>query len=264
MTGLAATAGALAWSCEEMRWREHPGAGPGAGDASAPGVDGAEWTPCRALLDPGSPELDDQLRVIGERQGANRLSVRASLFLERYGWALAAAAFTCLLTDRRLPDLTAAGLAVRVDAGGFVDAVLCRDPGADLAGAPWRGVEPLRSGLLDGHLLPLVDRLLERGVHRGRNALRCLLLDALAAGATSAAEATGHLAGEAAALAGAAGDLLGIPAVLRPRVLDVDGRPVRRRAICCLLHTEAGSHCATCPHLSEAETVRLLRAARYR
>jgi hypothetical protein len=254
VTGAATVAGALVWSCVEMSWRERPGAEAGA----------AVWTPCRALLDPGSPELEDHLRVIGERRGASRLSVRASLFLERYAWALAAGAFACVLGDRPLPDLAAGGLAVRVDGDGFVDAVLCLDPGAPgPTPAPSdRGVELLRPGLLDGHLLPLVDRLLERGVHRGRNALRCLLLDALAAGATSAAEATGHLAGEAAALAAAAGDLLGVPAPLRPRILDLDGRPVRRRAICCLLHTEAGSHCATCPHLPEEETVRLLGGAR--
>jgi hypothetical protein len=254
VTGATAVAGAPAWSCVEMRWRVHPGAEAGA----------VAWTPCRALLAPGSPELEDQLRLIGERQGAGRLSVRVSLFLERYAWALAAGAFTCVLGDRPLPDLAAGGLAVRVDGDGFVDGVLCLDPGppGPAPAASGRGVEPLRPGLLDGHLLPLVDRLLERGVHRGRNALRCLLLDALAAGATSAAEATGHLAGEAAALATAAGDLLGVPAALRPRILDLDGRPVRRRAICCLLHTEAGSHCATCPHLPEAETVRLLRGAR--
>jgi hypothetical protein len=257
VTGAAAVARARAWSCTEMRWREHPGHP--AGDTAAAGVPGAEWTPCRALLEPGSPHLDDQLRVVGERQGATRLSVRASLLLERYAWALAAAAFTCVLTERRLPDLAAGRLAVRVDAGGFVDAVLSLEPDLRPVPAPGRELEALRPGLLDGHLLPLVERLLERGVHRGRNALRCLVLDALAAGAASAAEATGGSAGEAAALAAGAGDLLGVSAALRPRILDVDGRLVRRRAVCCLLHTEAGSHCATCPHLAEAETVRRTR-----
>jgi hypothetical protein len=246
VTGTVA-AGAAVWSCALMRWYEPPD---------------QPWTPCRALLAPGSPQLDGQLRLVAERQAVRRPSVGVSLFLERYAWAAATAAFTCLLGEGGLPDLDAANVAVHADDEGFVDALRLLDPRLRPASAAGPGLDRLRRGLLDGHLLPLVDVLLERRPHRGRSALRCLVADALVAGAAGAAEVTGRPAAEAARLAMAVCDLLGTPAALRPRVLDAGGLLVRRRGVCCLLHTEAGAHCSTCPHLSDAETVRRTRQLR--
>ncbi len=186
------------------------------------------------------------------------MSVCASLFLERYAWALATAAFGSLLGEGRLPDLAAANVAVRVDAEGFVDALLLADARLTPA-TPGAALDPLARGLLAGHLLTLVERLAERPVHRGRRALLCLVVDALAAGIAVAAETAGTSPGEAAVLTLAVGLMLGTPTGLRPRLLGVDGRLVRKRAVCCLLHTERAVHCATCPHLTDEETACRIR-----
>ncbi|MEA2670669.1 MAG: hypothetical protein QOG45_889 [Chloroflexota bacterium] len=249
MSAAAPAAARLRWDCAAMRW-EAPPAGPLA----------EGWTACADLLVPGSPELERQLALVGSRQQTARMSVCASLFLERYAWALATAAFGSLLGEGRLPDLDAANVAVHLDGEGFVDALLLTDPGLAPA-TPGAALEPLARGLLCGHLLTLVERLAERPVHRGRRALHCLVVDALAAGIAGAAQAAGTSAGEAAVLTLAVGLMLGTPPALCPRLLGVDGRLVRKRAVCCLLHTERAVHCATCPHLSDEETacrVRLL------
>lgn len=247
MSAAAPVAARLRWDCAEMRWEPAP-AGPL----------GEGWTACADLLVPGSDELERQLALVARCQETERMSVCASLFLERYAWALATAAFGSLLGEGRLPHLDAANVAVHVDADGFVDALMLAD--ARLAPAtPVAALVPLARDLLAGHLLTLVERLAERPVHRGRRALHCLVVDALAAGIAGAAETAGTSPGEAAVLTLAVGLMLGTPAALRPRLLGVDGRLVRKRAVCCLLHTERAVHCATCPHLTDEETACRIR-----
>jgi hypothetical protein len=240
----AAPPAALVWDCATLRWELAPR-----------GPRDARWIDCASLVAPGSADLDRHLAVVARRQGTARPSVTASLLLERHAWALATAAFGSLLGEGRLPDLAAANVAVRLDAEGFAAALRLEDPRLEPA-APATALEPLARGLLAAHLLPLVERLAERDVHRGRRALRCLVVDALAAGIAGAAGPAGTPAADAAALAVALAAILGTPPRLHPRLLPVDGGLVRKRAVCCLLHTERGDHCATCPHLSDAQTVR--------
>ncbi|HEX3605478.1 MAG TPA: hypothetical protein VH134_06115 [Candidatus Dormibacteraeota bacterium] len=238
---------ALCWECAGMRWVP-----------AGTGVPDCGWIACADLLDPGSAALEAQLDLVAERQRTARLSVTASLLLERHAWALATAAFAGVWTGDGMPDLGAANVAVHLDAGGFVDALRLTDPRLTPAG-PGAALEPLARGLLGGHLLPLVERLAGRCVHRGRRALLCLVVDALAAAIASAANAAGAAPGEAAALNLAVAVMLGTPPALHPRLLPVDGGLVRKRAVCCLLHSERAVHCATCPHLADEETVRLMR-----
>jgi hypothetical protein len=241
-----APAAALRWDCAALRWEP--------GDA---GPCAADWTACTDLVAPGSVELDRHLALVTALQGTARPSVAASLLLERYAWALGTAAFETLLGEGRLPDLAAANVAVHLDAEGFVDALLLDDPRLEPVTSA-AALEPLARGLLAAHLLPLVERLAERSVHRGRRALRCLVVDALAAGIAGAAGPAGTPRAEAMALSVALAAILGTPPRLHPRLLAVDGVLVRKRAVCCLLHTERALHCATCPHLSDTETVRRL------
>jgi hypothetical protein len=242
----AAPAAKRRWDCSALRW-----------EPAAPGLAGEGWTACARLVAPGSAELDRHLALVATRQGTARPSVGASLLLERYAWALATAAFGSLFGEGRLPDLAAANVAVHLDAEGFVDALLLDDPRQEPA-TPATVLEPLARGLLAAHLLPLVERLAERPVHRGRRALRCLVVDALAAGIAGAAGVSRRA--EAAALAVALAAILGTPPRLHPRLLAVEGGLARKRGVCCLLHTERDGHCATCPHLSDDETVLRLRS----
>ena len=247
MSAAAPAAATLRWDCAQLRWRAAP---------AGPLTEG--WTPCTALLTPGSAELERQLALIAERHCATRLSVSASLLLERHAWSLASAGFDALLGEGRVPDLGAANVAVQLDGDGFAASLLLVEPRLEPvpAGDP---LPPLARGLLDAHLLPLVERLAERGVHRGRRALLCLVADALVAGLAGAAAATGCSIAGATRLGSAVAGLLGTPPGLHPRLLPVDGGLVRKRAVCCLLHTERAVHCDTCPHLSDAETVRRTR-----
>jgi hypothetical protein len=244
VSAAATPCSALVWDVAALRWEPAP-----------PGPPGEGWIHCADLLAPGSAELDRHLAVVAERQRTARPSVTASLLLERHAWALATAAFGSLLGEGLLPDLAAANVAVRLDADGFAAGLLLEDPFLEEV-APAAALEPLARGLLAAHLLPLVERLAQRDVHRGRRALRCLVVDALAAGIAGAAGPAETRAAEAAALAVALAAILGTPPGLHPRLLPVDGGLVRKRAVCCLLHTERRAHCATCPHLSDAETVR--------
>ncbi|MGH7750582.1 MAG: hypothetical protein ACREQ5_38290, partial [Candidatus Dormibacteria bacterium] len=117
MSAVAPCATTLRWECAGMRWRSAPGAPLATG-----------WVRCADLLTPGSVELGRQLALVAERQHATRLSVCASLLLERYAWALATAAFDSLLRAARVPDLHAANVAVHLDGDGFVDALLLAEP----------------------------------------------------------------------------------------------------------------------------------------
>ena len=244
MSAAAAPCAALVWDCAALRWEPAPLRPPAGG-----------WIRCADLVAPGSEELDRHLALVAERQRTTRPSVTASLLLARHAWALATAAFGSLLGEGGLPDLAPANVAVRLDGDGFAGALLLGDPRLEPV-APTAALEPLARGLLAGHLLPLVERLAERGVHRGRRALRCLVVDALAAGIAGAAAPTRTGGVEASALAVALAAILGTPPRLHPRLLPAGGGLVRKRAVCCLLQTERGVHCATCPHLSDAETVR--------
>ena len=248
MSPAAAAPTTLRWDCADLRWRPAP-----------VGPPGPRWIGCAGLLAPGSAELERRLALVTERQDCTRLSVAASLLLERHSWALATAAFGSLLGQGLLPDLAAANVCVRLDAGGFADSLLLARPRLEPV-APGETLEALGDGLLAGHLLPLVERLVERPVHRGRRALLCLVADALAAAIAGAATAAGTPAAEADALAGSVAALLGSPPSLRPRLLRAGASLVRKRAVCCLLHTERAAHCATCPHLPDGETVRRMRA----
>jgi len=244
VSAAAAPCAALVWDCAALRWEPAPLRPPAGG-----------WIRCADLVAPGSAELDRHLALVAERQRTTRPSVTASLLLERHAWALATAAFGSLLGEGGLPDLAPANVAVRLDGDGFAGALLLEDPHLEPV-VPAAALEPLARGLLAAHLLPLVERLAERDVHRGRRALRCLVVDALAAGIAGAAGPAGTCTAEAAALAVALAAILGTPPRLHPRLLPVAGGLVRKRAVCCLLHTEQGAHCTTCPHLSDAETVR--------
>jgi hypothetical protein len=248
VSAAAPVAATLRWECAGLRWRSAP---------AGPLTEG--WTPCSTLLTPGSVEIERQLALVAERHRTTRLSVSASLLLERHAWALAAAGFDALLGEGRVPDLGAANVAVHLDADGFAGSLLLVEPRLEPA-PPGEPLAPLARGLLDAHLLPLVERLAERGVHRGRRALLCLVADALVAGLAGAAAATGCSIAEADRLGSAVAGLLGTPPGLHPRLLPVDGGLVRKRAVCCLLHTERAVHCDTCPHLSDAETARRTRA----
>jgi hypothetical protein len=249
MSAAASAVATVRWDCALLRWQAAP-----------TGALTEGWVHCTALLTPGSVELERQLALVAERHRTTRLSVCASLLLERHAWALAAAGFDALLGEGRVPDLGAANVAVHLDADGFAGSLLLVEPRLEPV-PPGEPLAPLASGLLDAHLLPLVERLAERGVHRGRRALLCLVADALVAGLAGAATATGCSLAEAARLGSAVAGLLGTPPGLHPRLLPVDGGLVRKRAVCCLLHTEGAAHCDTCPHLSDAETARRARAA---
>jgi hypothetical protein len=249
MSAAAPAAATLRWDCAQLRWRAAP---------AGPLTEG--WVPCTALLTPGSVELERQLALIAERHRTTRLSVCGSLLLERHAWSLATAGFDALLGEGRVPDLGAANVAVQLDVDGFAGSLLLAEPRLETA-PPGEPLAALARGLLDAHLLPLVERLAERGVHRGRRALLCLVADALVAGLAGAAAATGCSIAEASRLGSAVAGLLGAPPGLHPRLLPVEGGLVRKRAVCCLLHTEHAVHCDTCPHLSDAETVRRTREA---
>ena len=240
----AAPSTALVWDVAALRWEPAP-----------PGPPDGGWIRCADLVAAGSAELDRHLAIVAERQRTARPSVTASLLLERHAWALATVAFESLLGEGLLPELAAANVAVHLDGDGFASALLLEDPLLEPV-APAAALEPLARGLLTAHLLPLVECLAERDLHRGRRALRCLVVDALAAGIAGAARPGRTGTAEAAALVVALAAILGSPSRLHPRLLPAGGGLVRTRSVCCLLHTERGGHCATCPHLSDAETVR--------
>ena len=168
--------------------------------------------------------------------------VAAALVWKAYSYWLAVPAVFGWVAARRVPQLSASQVLVRLDAPyapvrlglrpGGGTTVLPADP---LAGEPGVAVvadEPallaaLRRTLLDEHVGPLLDAMQARA-RIGRR----LLLGSLASGVAHAARRAGASADETGLLLGT----LGV-AGLVDRGTGADGRPTIRRRTCCLLFT---------------------------
>jgi Ferric iron reductase FhuF-like transporter len=223
--------------------------------------EGDGWVRADSLLEPGSPLLAERLRRFGERIAAPSPAVAASLLLESWAGLLAGVGFGCLLGAGVAPDLAAAGVSLRFRPGEVPDLVALHD-GLDAldVGALGR----VAGGLLDGHLGPLVDRLGELRVRRGPRALWGLVAGCCANALVEAAQASGHPAERVRALlddlfAPPSSPLAGrVPGPPRLLEVPVDGkvRLLRKRLSCCLLYAQPGCEpCATCPMLSDEESV---------
>lgn len=236
---------------------------------------GSDWLPYPLLstLD----GLDTMVRCVSRAAPGASPTVAAALFASSVAAGFAAPLTGALLRERRVvvpdPDRTWLRPAYTgVDAVAVDRVTLTVLPGDPLAGQPGAATAPdldaLRHAAVSGHralLGPLVDRV-AAGTRRGRRALWVDAGDRLATYLLLAGRELGdpgNARREADLLLGSA------EPPIRHRVAWLEfehrGTPViwKRRPVCCLIYqapTWRGQYCATCPLVSESETIRRTRA----
>jgi hypothetical protein len=204
----------------------------------------------------------------------DRADILGTRFLEIWTWLVATPAAATVLLDRRLPDLSAANVAVAPGlwadpapvglrtgrfwclpgdvAAGHPDATVVADEGA-LA-------RELNATLRDRHLAPLVEAVADRS-RRGRRALWRSATDQLVGAFARAGEAMGDAEqGYRLAQLVAAGEP---PMRSKARIDRHVGYALHVRDGCCLSYRLPDSdHCVNCPLLGEDERARRLLADR--
>jgi len=218
------------------------------------------------------PTLDAVMEVATSGYDTDRLDILATRFVEIWTWLIATPAAASVLLARRLPDVSAANLAVHPGlwadpapvalraprfwclpadpAAGHPDATVVADDAA-LALA-------LNATLRERHLAPLIETVAGFSL-RGRRALWRSATDQLVGAFVRAGEATGN-AEEGCRLArlAAAGDP---PMHGQARIDRHGGQPVHVRDGCCLYYRlPDGPHCLNCPLLDADERARRLAA----
>lgn len=248
---------------------------------------GSGWVGARELQ--GTPVLDGLLDTVHEnlcahvpadRRDEVPPAVAPSYVLEWYLWAVCTAAVLPFVHERRVPELAADVVALRMSENGWPLAVallspvfscLPDDPDAAHPDArPVDGVEELRA-VLRAQVAAHADAFLQawgRRGRRGRRALWAAATDALVEAVQRSAPG-GRGAREAAALLPAASDSSLAPFVGAVRYTSV-GRPgtpdepFRQRASCCLAYSVPGGEaCFSCPRTDDVERARRLRGQQH-
>lgn len=189
-------------------------------------------------------------------------------------WRLLTPAVAAFLTERRLPDLGAANVALRFGETGFTEGLAflgprffclpedpeAGEPDAIVLGSGEDMIEEARRALSETHVSALVPALRERGVRRGTRALQRAAADVCA----EAFVFVGRGLGREAEGLGSAEILLGgisrISAPVNYRVLEYPGgsEATRVRNTCCLYYKTGNGTCFTCPRKTDEERVRQL------
>lgn len=236
--------------------------------------EGEGWVLTSDVARPGSPSLGRELeRLVGQYDTRDRKAIASSLLMQ-YTWYVAGAAIASYLLERRVPDISAANLALRLSGdeeprAAFLSsrfATLPNDANAAQVSTLVVADESelllwLRQRLVD-HLSPLVAELrawsrLSTRALRGIAADRCgdiFLWAGKAVGAQRSAryEAERFLTAHAA------------PWHDSPRFFERQHAGRQHvffdRSVCCLTYKlPAGRHCGTCPLLSMPEREERLR-----
>ena len=226
------------------------------------------WTTVVDLAeDPGA--LDEIVSRIGRGYAVENRAFAGTTLLRGYLWRMLTPAVAVFLTERRLPDLRAANVALRFGEGGSAEGVafvgsrfaaLPDDPDAAHPDATVLSPEGellgwLRDALVETHLPVLIPALRSLRVRRGARALRSVYVD-------SCAEAfmfVGRELGQEAEARGFAEVLLAGPSPLSGPtnfyVQEHEGgyKWTRVRNTCCLYYKVGGGACFTCPRVTHAE-----------
>jgi hypothetical protein len=236
--------------------------------------DGDGWVTVADLAD-NRELLEDLMSCVGREYGVRNPAYAGTAVLRGYLWRALSPAVAAFLAERRLPDLSAANVALRFGESGFAEdvafvsprfAALPDDPQAahpDAEVVPSEGamLGRMREALAGTHLPGVIPSLRELRVRRGTRVLQ-------RAAADSCAEAfmfVGRELGREEEGLGFAEELLsGPPPLSAPTnyyVLEYPGGSERTRVrnTCCLYYKVGDGTCFTCPRTTDEE--RRLRIA---
>jgi ferric iron reductase protein FhuF len=229
---------------------------------------GRHWVPLPSLADPAGART--ALRRVEDRYGGGP-GLAASFLATWVAGLVAYPLVAGVFAERRLLRPPAEALWLRWDrTGDFFDAmaveraavtVLPGDPMVEF-GAAADGLDRLQDDLMRTYvdlLEPVLTTIVEVG-RRGRRALWADAVDRIAGWYLLIGQDTED-AERAVAEADATVASASSPGPACSRWLHVDGRTFKRRAVCCLAYRSprfSDQYCATCPLLSENESVRRL------
>jgi hypothetical protein len=238
--------------------------------------DESGWT-LAADLAGGGNLLAEAISRLGREYGTDNVAYVGTSLLRGCLWRILTPAVAAFLTERRLPDLRAANVALRFDESGFatglafVGARFAALPDDPDAGHPDAMVLPsedallgeLRVAIVEGQLSALIPALRGLRVRRGTRTLWRVAVDVCAEAFMSVGQDLGR---ESEAL-GCAGRLLGGPPPLcgptNYFALEHGGESMitRVRNSCCLYYRVGDGPCFTCPRVSNEERLRRLEEA---
>lgn len=230
--------------------------------------EGLGWTATAELsADPGL--LETLMERIERGCGVKNRAYSGTSLLRSYLWRVLTTAVATFLTERRLPDLRAANVALRFGDGGFAEGLAFASPrffalpDDPEAGHPHAVVllserdllDHVREALAGTHMPALISALRALRMRRGKRALWGAGTDVCAEAFMSVGQSLGR---EVEALDFAEELLSGPPPLSGPTnffVLERDDekRTSRVRNTCCLYYKLGNGPCFTCPRLTDEE-----------
>lgn len=233
--------------------------------------DGPGWVPAADLV--ADPELlDDIMARLGRTYGTENRAFAGTMLLRDVLWRTLGPAVAAFLCERRLPDLRAENVALRVGDDGFVADVafvgprFLALPDDGEAGHPAAVVVPVEDALDVGVRVPvsetylpaLIPALRSLRVRRGTRVLGRAAADVCAEAFIYVGRDLGR---KDEGVAWAARLLAGPPPLEAPldyRVLEFPGGTEARRvrSTCCLYYKTGNGACFTCPRRTDEERIR--------
>lgn len=233
--------------------------------------DGPGWASAADLV--ADPDLlDDIMARLGRTYGTKNPAFAGTMLLRDLLWRTLRPAVAAFLCERRLPDLRAENVALRLGEDGFVAGVAFAGPRFLVlpddpeAGHPDAAVVPVEDALDVGVRIPvseaylpaLIPALRSLRVRRGTRVLGRAAADVCAEAFIYVGRELGK---EDEGLAWAAGLLAGPPPLEAPldyRVLPFPGGSEGRRvrSACCLYYKTGNGTCFTCPRKTDEERMR--------
>jgi len=238
--------------------------------------DGPGWIKVADLVT-DLDRLDDAMRRMGQTYGLENRAFAGTFLLRDLLWTVLAPAVAVFLAERRLPDLDAQNVAVRVGEDGFCKDVaflgarflaLPEDPEAghpDAVVVPVEDVLDLgvRIPVSEAYLQDMIPALRELRVRRGTRLLGRVAADVCVEAFIYVGRGLGR---EEEGLELATRLLAGPPPLRAPldyRVIEFPGgsetAPIRNA--CCLYYKTGAGTCFTCPRKTDEERARQLSEA---